>query len=112
MMFLCSVGSELSNYDSCQSVHFCVLIQLSFCFVMSSGAIRGWFKQKWSGVRFERCLWEPEILEVHEFFTELLSMEGTYAVKLSITELFRICSKLRKRYDGRLWKMQTWSDSS
>ena len=27
MMFLCSVTSELSNYDSCRSVHFCVLIQ-------------------------------------------------------------------------------------
>ena len=24
-MFLCSVASELSNYDSCQSVHFCIL---------------------------------------------------------------------------------------
>ena len=34
MMFSCSVASELSNYDSCQSVHFCVLIQLSFCVVM------------------------------------------------------------------------------
>ena len=30
MMFLCSVASKVSNYDSCQSVHFCVLIQLSF----------------------------------------------------------------------------------
>ena len=49
-MFLCSVASELSNYDSCQSLHFCVLIQLSFCLVMKSGAIRGWFKQKWIGV--------------------------------------------------------------
>jgi len=34
MMFLCSVASELSNYDSCQSVHFCVLIQSSFRLVM------------------------------------------------------------------------------
>ena len=25
IMFLCSVASELSNYDTCQSVHFCVL---------------------------------------------------------------------------------------
>ncbi|KAK2169553.1 hypothetical protein NP493_1186g00019 [Ridgeia piscesae] len=33
-MFSCSVASKLSNYDSCQSVHFCVLIQLSFCLVM------------------------------------------------------------------------------
>ena len=41
MMFLCSVASELSNYDSCQSVHFCILIQLTFCLAMSSGPIRG-----------------------------------------------------------------------
>ncbi|KAK2166214.1 hypothetical protein NP493_1331g00029 [Ridgeia piscesae] len=34
MMFLISVASELSNYDSCQSVHFCELIQLSLCLVM------------------------------------------------------------------------------
>ena len=33
-MFLCRVASELSNYDSCQSVHFSVLTQLSFCLVM------------------------------------------------------------------------------
>ena len=63
-MFLCSVASQLSNYDSCQSVHFCVLIKLLFCLVMKSGAIRGWFKQKWRGVRFERSLWEPEVLKV------------------------------------------------
>ena len=60
MMFLCSLASELSNYDSYQSVHFCVLIQLSFCLVTSSGAIRGWLKQKWGAVRFE-SLWEPEV---------------------------------------------------
>ena len=35
-MFLCSVASELSSYDSCQSVHFCVLMQLSFCLGGSS----------------------------------------------------------------------------
>ena len=35
MTFLCSVASELSNYDSCQSVvHFCILILLSFCLVI------------------------------------------------------------------------------
>ena len=34
IMSLCSVASDLSNYDSCQSVHFCVLIQLSFCLVV------------------------------------------------------------------------------
>ena len=34
MMVLCSVASELSNYDSRQSVHFCVLILLSFFLVM------------------------------------------------------------------------------
>ena len=64
MIFSCNVTSELSNYDSCQSVHFCVLIPLSFCLVMSSGAIRGWFKQKWRGVRFERSLCESEVLKV------------------------------------------------
>ena len=60
MMFLCSVASELSNYDSCQSVHFCVVI-------------RGnpWLDQaEMEGVRFERSLWEPEVLKVHEFVTE------------------------------------------
>ena len=40
-------------------------------------------------VRFERSLWEPEVLIVHEFFTEPLSMDGKYAVKLSITELIK-----------------------
>ena len=50
-------------------------------------------KQKWRGVRFERSLWEPDVLKVHDFFTELLSMDGKYAVKLSITELFKISRK-------------------
>ena len=45
------------------------------------------------GVRFERSMWEPEVLKVHEFFIELLSMDGKYAVKLSITELFKISRK-------------------
>ena len=45
------------------------------------------------GVRFERRLWEPEVLKVHECFTELLPMEGKYAVKLSITELIKISRK-------------------
>ena len=63
------------------------------------------------GVRFERSLWEPEVLKVHEFFTEVLSMEGKYAVKLSIPELIKISRKYRKRYNGCLWKMQMWSDS-
>ena len=53
--------------------------------ILLGDLISGWFKQKWRGVRFERSLWEPEVLEVHKFFTEHLSMEGTYAVKLSIT---------------------------
>ena len=44
-------------------------------------------------VRFERSLWEPEVLKVHEFFTEPLSMEGKYAVKLSITEHREISRK-------------------
>ena len=45
------------------------------------------------GCRFERSLWEPEVLKVHEYFTERLSMEGKYAVKLSITELIKISRK-------------------
>ena len=36
------------------------------------------------GVRFERSLWEPEVLKVHEFFKEFLPMEDKYAVKLSV----------------------------
>ena len=88
-MFLYSVASELSNYDSCQWVHFCVLIQLSFCLVMSSGAIRGWFKQKWVGVRFKKSLWDPELLEINEF----IHRTSVYAVKLSITEVTKISRK-------------------
>ena len=58
-MFLCSVASELSNDDICQSVHFCVLIQLSLCDV-----IRGnpWVVQaEMEGCMFERSLWEPDV---------------------------------------------------
>ena len=55
--------------------------------------IHVWFKQKWRGVRFERSLWEPEVLEVHEYFTEHLSMGGKYAVKLSKTDLIEISRK-------------------
>ena len=56
-------------------------------------AIRGWFKKKWRGVRFEISLWEPEVLEVHELLSELLSVEGKYAVKLSVTDLLKISRK-------------------
>ena len=52
-----------------------------------------WFKQIWRGVRFERRLWEPEVLKNHEFFTELRSVDGKYAVKLSIIELIKISRK-------------------
>ena len=39
-------------------------------FIMApSMAIRGGFKQKWRGVSFERRLWEPELRDVHEFWT-------------------------------------------
>ena len=111
MMFLCSVPPELSNYDSYHSVHFCVLIQ----FVILLGDVirdSSWVEnQKWRGVRFERSLWEPEVLKVHELFTEPLSMEGKYAVKLSITDLIKFSRKWKKCYNGRLWKMQMWSDS-
>ena len=58
-------------------------------------AIRGWFNQKWRGVRFERSVWEPEVLEVHELFTEIVSMEGKCAVKLSMTELIRLVGNER-----------------
>ena len=90
MMFSCSVASELSNYDSCQSVHFSVLIVV----MLLGDVIRGnpWVVQaEWRGVRFERSVWE--VLKVHNFFTEHLSMEGKYAVKLSITELIKISRK-------------------
>ena len=39
------------------------------------------------GCKVERSLWEPELLKVHKFFTELLSMEGKYAVKQSSSRL-------------------------
>ena len=62
--------------------------------ILLGDVIRGnpWV-QKWMGARFERSLWEPGVLKVHEFFTELLSMEGKYAVKLSIPELIKISRK-------------------
>ena len=37
MMFLCSVASELSNYNSCQLVHFCVL----YFVILLGDVIRG-----------------------------------------------------------------------
>ena len=40
-------------------------------------------------VEMEGC----KVLKVDNFFTELLSMEGKYAVKLSITELIKISMK-------------------
>ena len=43
-------------------------------------------------MRFERSLWEPEVLKFTNFSLNL-SMEGKYAVKLSITELFKISRK-------------------
>ena len=62
--------------------------------ILLGDVIRGnlWVVQaKWKGVSFERSLWEPEVLlKVHELFTELLSMEVKYAVKLSITDLIKI----------------------
>ena len=48
---------------------------------------------QWTGVRFERSFWEPEVLKVHKFFPEPLSMEGKYVVKLSTTDLFKISRK-------------------
>ena len=40
-------------------------------------------------VEMEGC----KVLKIDNFFTELLSMEGKYAVKLSITELIKISMK-------------------
>ena len=40
--------------------------------------------------KFERSLLEPDVLKVNEFLTEPLSVEGKYAVKLSITELVKL----------------------
>ena len=51
-------------------------------------------------------------MNIHEFVNEPLPMEGKYAVKLSITDLIKISRKWRKRYNGQLWKIQMWSDSS
>ena len=50
MMFSCSVASELSNSNSCQSVHFCVLIQLSFCFFARPCKV--WLNASGVGVSF------------------------------------------------------------
>ena len=55
--------------------------------------MREWLKQKLRGVRYERSLWEHVVLNVHECFTELLSMGDKYAVKLSITDLIKISRK-------------------
>ena len=45
------------------------------------------------------------MLRSSQLFIELLSTKDKYAVKLSVTELIKISRKLRKRYNGRLWKM-------
>ena len=57
------------------------------------GGSSGRFKQIWRVVRFERSLWEPEVLKVNKLFTDPLSMEGKYAAKLSITKLIKISRK-------------------
>ena len=41
-------------------------------------------------LRFERRLWESEVLKVHELSTKPLSMECKYAVKLSVADLVKI----------------------
>ena len=56
--------------------------------------INPWVVQaEWRGVRFERSLWESEVLKVHSYFTEPLSVEDKYAVKLSVTDLLKISRK-------------------
>ena len=68
-------------------------LRINTVVILLGVVIRGnpWVVQaEMEGVRFERSLWEPEILKVHEFFTERLYVEGKYAVKLSITEPSRL----------------------
>ena len=93
IMFCAAWHQSCQTYDSCQSVHFCVLITTVVILLGDDGTIRGWSKHKLRGVRFKGSLWEPEVLKVHEFFSEPLSVEGKYAVKLSITELIKISRK-------------------
>ena len=105
MMFSCSVASELSNYDSGQSVHFCHLL---------GDVTRGnpWVVQ----AEMEGCkVWKKFVgawgIQSSWIFHRTSVYEGKYDVKLSVTELIKISWKWRKRSNGRLWKMQMWSDS-
>ena len=71
-------------------------LRINTVVILLGDVIRGnpWVVQaEWRGVRFERSLSEPEVLKVHELFTELLSMECKYDVKLPITELIKISRK-------------------
>ena len=56
-MFLCSVASELSNYDNCKSVR----VYITTVVILLGDVIRGWLKQKWRGVMLERSLGESEV---------------------------------------------------
>ena len=58
--------------------------------------------------RFKRGLWDPEVIEFYEFSLGHLPVEDKYAVKMSITGVFKFDRKRRKRYNGRLWKRQMW----
>ena len=41
----------------------------------------------------ESSLWEPEVLELQEFFTALLSMDDKYAVKLPTKDIIKFRRK-------------------
>ena len=92
MMFLCSVASTMSSYDSCLSVHF---LRINTVVILLGDVIRDnpWVIQaEMERCKVERSLWEPEVWNV-KMFTELLSMEGKYAVKLSISDPIKISRK-------------------
>ena len=81
-----------------RQLSFGAFLRINIVVVLFGDVIRGnpWVVQAemkgCKGLK-EICGREPEVLKVHEFFTELLSMKGKYAVKLSITELFMISRK-------------------
>ena len=79
-----------------RQLSFGAFLRINTFVILLGDVIRGnpWVVQaEMEGCKVSRTLWEPEVLKVHEFFTEPLSMEGKYAVKLSIRELIKINRK-------------------
>ena len=111
MMFLCSVASELSNYDSWAVG---VFLRINTVVMLLGDVIRDnlWVVQ----AEMEGCeIWKKFVgawgIKSSQIIHRTSAMKGKYAVKLWITELTKISWKWRKRYNGRLWKMQMWCDS-